>query len=471
MSEKDDVQGPDDTQMGLIRMNDLLFDEDEEYSVTSHVRMREFQFLGNSVSSPNPVPIDIPMGADLLNGRKSFISFRLSFASANAETQFHFPIGMGAMSLFSQIRIVSRAGVEISRYLYAPQIARHEMMNCVPLGTADMNGMSYFGDGASTRANLSNTSYDICIPLACLHGFFNTKNLIPTNAMGMLRLELTLNTVRGAMRISGGAEPTSFSLSNISVWGQAHTLTDSALMTLNFIAAQRGLNFYFTDILANMTNGTASTVPVTTAASRSRCLMAWVHVQATRADAADDDMTRTVDPTDDTKVFWNLGGLYFPTRTIERLVNLWTHNIIAENAYVNGMHERPTEIVFKQSQARVNRGLPGFRIVAAGTTNLSAVINTASAVVGHTLNFDVDAITSEFYYDRSWATGGYGTHAVSLERSEILEANGLSIGASRPLNLTITPTGNANTPFTVYVFVKHHKLLTCTSDGNMVVSE
>jgi hypothetical protein len=262
--------------------------------------------------------------------------------------------------------------------------------------------------GGATIAN--NSSLSVCVPLSWLNPFFASSRLIPTQAIGTLRLELLLAPAVEALIASN----VTYQIQNVNVVADTFSLSDAALRSLNMIAAQSGLAYEWESVhtTVNTSNGTSANF--VSLKSASRALGATLHIAETARLTTDSSNSMNNEPFAVTQSQWSLGSQYLPVRPITTI----------PGHYYNLLYS------FDSLQ--------------------------------HCREFAPQLSMDEF-------VASHGMVAATLERSSVLQANGQATRSSRPL-LADVSWENA-VPRTTFMFLRYQRLLLCYSDSNLVLKE
>jgi hypothetical protein len=314
----------------------------------------------------------------------------------------------GVMGLFRQTVVRARSGQELSRFSYANLYNHDSMPFECQAGT-----MNCLASGMGTNTTFpQNTWTKVAIPLPWLNPFFSGSRLIPTQCIGTLRLEFLLANKAEAMFSAGGTHD--FAVRNVEILVDTYSLADSALRSLSMVAAQSGLAYSWSDVHTTLATSDGQHATMVSLKSASRATGAHVHIVET-ADFIDAQKDSMVNETYDVSQYqFSLGSMYMPAAPITHIVS----------AFYNALN---------------------------GFDSLK-----------HCREFSAD-ITYNKFVER------YGIPTVTLERSSVLQANGMATSSSRPLIADIY-FANAKQR-SLFLFLRYQRVLLCLSDSNLVLKE
>lgn len=290
-------------------------------------------------------------------------------------------------------------------------------------GGAVTSAVDHHARGQTLVSDANNGSTDTfySIPLSILSEFFNSDKLLPPYALAGMRVELemaspnialeTFVTATGAPIASTG--DFTFSVTNLRVQLDSHTLTDSVQKGLARMSANEGLDLHFSSWFHDRHTmaGSEVTVNVTKALSRvediqivSRQAVQYTDVNAATAVQS---LQNEAAYLSNTSKKWqiSIGSMFFPSHPVSD-----THS-----AYM----------LAQQGRKHTNR-----------------------------VSYD------------DFALKGLGIVRGALERSQILNGSGIAISATRGATIQYTDNNGSNP--TLDLFVKHTRLVSVFLD-NVVV--
>jgi hypothetical protein len=280
-------------------------------------------------------------GTDYVDPQLACLSFTFSFAGA---TTANFGTGLGACSLFEEIRIYSKNGIEVDRIQSANFLAkilgdwRYSREAATNLQMAGINYTNTVAAAAGI-SYLADTDYQIVIPLKLLSGFFRPTvedMLIPAGLASGLRIEMTLSSDYARIFLEAGGTVTGFTVSNPAMLMSLSSMNDPTQVALVNESAQSGLEYTFPSYFATkLRPGAVSLVNQQVMKAVSQC----TRVFATAYLIADVD-TKTSDgfasiaTPDLTHGFgsfqFRVGSSYYPQQTVTNLIEAL---YIAQNAF------------------------------------------------------------------------------------------------------------------------------------------
>lgn len=260
-------------------LNDLLTNENLEYNLPSNATVvveknqKVFFFDKTTyVSGEDRMVITLNSGGDFIDGRNSYLAFKLKLAGAAPDAVDFQTFGEGsACNLFQELLIRSRDGEELERIrnLNSLCATKGRWMNAQDY-LDKLGSMSGYRSnklssttGATTAPFLADAYSDeelgaakyagkvFCIPMRDISALFDTDKLLPSFLMAGLRLEFILaplvsvihshKAYAGNVYADGAKDPTSYTISDPLVRLQTLKLSDSVMNKLTEVAANKGL--------------------------------------------------------------------------------------------------------------------------------------------------------------------------------------------------------------------------------------
>ena len=235
-------------------LGELLVAENLEYNLPSAASVvvsktsKQYFFDKNEYKNDSDrMIITLNSGSDFINGRNSFLTFKLTVDSTDAEP-VHFGSG-SASNIFSEILITSRDGSEIERIrdlnvlcaLKARWMNAQDSLNNIQ----SQSGYNGVGDSAYTEADWNaklGVGYQFVIPMRDLSSLFDCDKLLPSFLMSGLRLQFVFEKPAIALMGTGeNAEVNGYTVSNPVMRLETLKLSDSVMNQLTQNAANSGL--------------------------------------------------------------------------------------------------------------------------------------------------------------------------------------------------------------------------------------
>jgi hypothetical protein len=371
-------------------LNGLSYQPSEELSLASTHRIRHFPCLSQVTEQSQSFYIDVSVGSDLIAPMNSWISFDLTVATAD-QAPVELPAN-GGLSLFRELIARSRSGMEIDR------------IRNVHIFSHDVNVLEYtyganetIGTAALQGVQLAHNSVTrVAFPMSWICPFMRGDKLISTQSIGNLRCEFLLETALTAL-ITTSDTTAAFNIRNVEISVDTFSLADSALRSLQMIASESGLAYEWESVSTTISKSQGNSANLVSLKSASRALGAFVHIAETDSltDNESDSMKNEVYSVNSSQ--FALGSQYFAVKPIESAV---------EN-YLNTLYSCDS--------------------------------------LGHPREF-APQLSLEEYNEQ------YGVVATTLERSNVLQANGQAVSASRPLICQLLWEDAADR--TTYLFLK-----------------
>ena len=285
----------DDLDQQILGLNGLAYPASEELSLANAHRLRYFPALRDNDAGGTSGYVDISVGSDLIAGCASWLEFDIAVTGGDAVLPPN-----GAMALFRETIVRARSGQELDRYQHA-NLHNHDAMPVACTYGTHQTVATAMGAGVTIG---NNQALSVCVPLSWLNPFFASSRLIPTQAIGTLRLELLLAPAVEALIASN----VTYQIQNVNVVADTFSLSDAALRSLNMIAANSGLAYEWESVhtTVNTSNGTSANF--VSLKSASRVLGATLHIAET-ARLTTDSMDSMSNETFEVKQSqWSLGS-------------------------------------------------------------------------------------------------------------------------------------------------------------------
>lgn len=405
-----------ETNDALLSLNALTYRKTYPLAVASSTQWRVFRALRSGYTQGDTIIVDVTPGAAFFDPAVSYLQFEFAntgggAADLDAEIGFY-------PGLLSEVVVRARSGLEISRStshgLGQTLTAQYTYSTNYMLTIGSTYGTL---DAYELKANATQV---VCIPLPDVSPFFGTPTLIPSQ-LGQIRLEITI-----APFIEMFTQNNNFgalSINNVQVWTKCYDLADTALKRLSFIASQTGLVLPYVDRYLTRSIPVGGVINTNSLKAASRAISAFVCPMRDRAVSRDG-----------TNGMSNLATFpWFPTNTFQ--FSLGSQFLTAEP--VRGVE-------------------PG--MVQA---------NHAFGMWGRAKDGVNNNVTSLQFLGGN-AVRGCAIMACNLERSHVLQLNGMAVSSSRPLLVTGQMAAN---PTSLFYYLNFLRLLYVFSDSNCSIKE
>ena len=398
----------------------------------------------NYSSAQNEAICDWNTGAEFVNPRRSYLTFKVKLSADSGTPTANFGHG-GAANLIRRVVLTSRSGVELSRTEeYNLLVSKTMRYGCSRAHVQQFGELMGLNDDSSTLgqddAQLSTTDRVFIIPLYQLSPFFagDGKSLIPPQLAAGPRLQLSLEDDKRALVTTSAvaANNPKYEISEISVMTNVTTMVDSWQKQINEESARDGLTYSYPE-----RHTTQSTLPtgqtrinIEVRKAVARAMLAFTVTQTDGAtggaDYTKDNMKS--DSYAASSVEYRLGSLYPTQQPVKS----------AEEMYYIAQSVWDSDVLDCKRTNAVS--LQGFK------TSTAAGASTGAS--------DGDAVT-----------------ATSLERNDVsingvLNIGGLPTNNSRVLSTDITLGGSLGSPAQTYLFMKHLRVCKAYLD-NVSISE
>jgi hypothetical protein len=317
----------------------------------------------------------------------------------------------GALSVFRETIVRDRAGAEMDRSQYHNIMIRDHLKTNCTFGTSQTMG-------SVTAPNLEMTSGEqniVCVPLSWVNPLFSSPKLLPTNIIGSLRLEFILASAVEALILAsdaGDGATATYEVSNMNVWLDCYSMADSALRSMQMIASSSGLAYPWVSQHCTVNTSDGTYASIVSLKSASRALGASLHI------AESDDLTEWKEDSmknedfDVTSSQWSLGSMYMPVKRLDSKPAHFCNTLYANDAF------------------------------------------------GHCREYASQLTIDDFL-------SGYGTLNTTLERSNVLDAQGSATSSSRPLICDVN--WKTSEDRTTFLFLAYQKVALCFASGSTVV--
>ena len=323
----------------LLVAEDLTYDLPSAASVVVEKNSKTYYFDKNEYKHDSDrMIITLNSGSDFINGRNSFLVFKLTVPST--ATELHFGSGSAA-NIFSEILITSRDGSEIERIrdLNVLTALKARWMNAQDSINNIHSQSGYNGDDAGsgyTKAQWTpklKAGFEFVIPMRDLCALFDCDKLLPSFLMSGLRIQFVFE--KPATAIVGSDQPVAaYTVSNPVMRLETLKLSDSVMNQLTQNAANSGLVIPIdTYDLTRDTTAATNKVNIEVRRNVSQVLGVIVksRVSADLVDVTKDSMGSEVFKVADYR--FRLGSQFVPSSNVTRKTEMYGLAQIAFNKY------------------------------------------------------------------------------------------------------------------------------------------
>lgn len=341
LKDKGEAMSVGSNALSIMELNGLKYRIPQPLS-TGVMRTYKREFAQKqSYNTQAPVIFDFNTGTSYVEPQSALLSFELVLLQTTGGATYQWGEGLGACSLFSEIRIISKNGVEIDRVQSANVLAKvlaDYTMSAEARRNMEMaDGFAAGGAGLVTAAN-TRLVVPITIPLKLISGFFRPTvegMLIPAGLSSGLRIEMTLAPAsRAFQQTGGGAAPLSYTVENPEILMQLTDLNDPVQSALMKESAANGLEYTFPSYFATEVSNQGSsqiTEQVKKAVSQATRIFTAIY------DKGVDDVDllakpgfKQINPDRYGAYQYRVGSSYYPQQTVTRPTEFWA---IANSAF------------------------------------------------------------------------------------------------------------------------------------------
>lgn len=233
---------PSSLARGDMRVNNLVYKQPERVSLAVNRTMKRQNFERASYASDETAIIRFNTGSDYVRCSNSYLTFEATAVGSTPVASF----GVGsAMNFVDSIKATTRSGTSLDTHekanLWSAKTLRHKNSQDWVNNYGSMMGM-----GTATSATLTSTPRRFIIPLSKLIGLFDPVGGVdmPPNIAAGLELQIQFADFRKALLVVSGTV-TGYSITKMSIMTDLVTLSQPTQKTLNFEAAQSGLEYVY----------------------------------------------------------------------------------------------------------------------------------------------------------------------------------------------------------------------------------
>lgn len=390
MEEKNETAMPK-SNFSMLSDNGILYRAPSQLSSVV-ARTYKVEYAQRSLYTKTaPIIFDWNTGTSYVDPQTAILSFDILLSKTNVENaSVSWGGGLGACNLISEIRIISKNGVELDRCSEAGQLAKILSDWTMSAETRDNLGMCDgvdFLDGEAVPIALEGTAVTtvkVSIPIKVLSGFFRPTvkgMLLPAGLASGLRIEMSLMDEKRAFQAETGViEGLKYEIENPQMLLQLSDFNDPTQNLLITESARAGLEYnfpsYFSTTVSNA-SGDKIREQLKKAVSQANKVFAVV----LNADAVNGYETLERSgfdsmPSSQIKSFnYRVGSQYYPLERLTRPSDYWA---IASAAFdeLRNMEWRPNQLNYLNFNT-------GGKCLAAASLDMSDRINLSGSKINN----------------------------------------------------------------------------------------
>ncbi len=390
MSDEKSAMPKSDASM--LADNGILYRSPSQLSSTVARTYKNEYAQRSEYSTGAPVIFEFNSGTSYVDPQLALLSFDLQISNANvAPLTLTWGGGLGACNLFSELRIISKNGVEIDRTqecgLLAKVLSDYTMSKESRASLEMCDGYATTYDGVATGFVVpaaGSVTVPITIPMTVLSGFFRpiVKGMyIPSGLAAGLRLEMQLEEADRAFttETAGAADGNiTYKILNPQMLLMLSDLNDPTQNSLFSQSASTGLEYNFPSYFSSkVSNGTSNRINEQLKKSVSQANRAFA-VVLDRSDANYESLLHSgynSAPASRISAFnWRLGSQFYPLERLTRVPNYW--------AIANACFNELRDLEWKPNQVNFSKFVNGSAIAAA-SLDMSDHINLSGSKINN----------------------------------------------------------------------------------------
>jgi len=395
------------TNFSMLQDNGILYRAPSQLSTTvARTYKIEYAQRQSYDGIASPMIFDWNTGTAYVEPSTAILSFTIVITNNDPMEAYHLSWGggLGACSLISEIRIISKNGVELDRTSEAGQLAK--ILSDYTLSKAGREN-AQMCDGEMFREitllSLQTTGIEISIPLRLLSGFFRPTvqdMLIPAGLASGLRFEFTLqNPDRAFYSSTAGAENgnISYKIENPEMLLQLSDMNDPVQSALFNQSAKTGLEYNFPSYFSSKVSNAGSTrinEQLKKAVSQAnKCFAVVLPKQLDKTKDYENILSSGFNSTnaDNVKSFnWRLGSQYYPLQALTKPSKYW--------AIANACFNRLRSIEWAPNQVDYDKFNVGGKCILSTTLDMSDRINLSGSKINNSsvleLRMELDSTDS-----------------------------------------------------------------------------
>lgn len=234
----------------LLQVSNLKYKMPASLGIVSRRNHRQDFFQQSTYNAGETMVLDCQTGSDFVDTTNSWLVFKLSAVDASGD------LASGSCAnIFNRIRVSTRTGKEWTRLENANLIIKFlQVYDCEDDWKKTIGVSQGYGVGAADANEVPTTGKIFVLPLWVIP-CFNRKELVPSQTMEGLRIELYLESTDVALSVpSGSPSPSSYKVDNPRIQWDCYDLGDAYKRKISEMASKQGLNLlhkeYFHTIVA-----------------------------------------------------------------------------------------------------------------------------------------------------------------------------------------------------------------------------
>jgi len=375
----------------MLQDNGILYRAPSQLSTTVS-RTYKIEYSQREKYEVNtPMIFDWNTGTSYVEPTTAILSFGIAITNTNnSNLDLSWGDGLGACNLFSEIRIISKNGVELDRCSEAGQLAKIRSdytLSVAGRSNAEMCD-GYPKDGEIVAISESTVIIDVSIPMRLLSGFFTpvvNDMLIPAGLASGLRIEFILQSANRAF-YSSSAEAEdgdiTYAIMNPQMLLQLSDMNDPVQSALFTQSSKTGLEYNFPSYFSTkVSNGTSTRINEQLKKSVSQANKCFaVVLPKTGIITSDYERIRTsgfnsVDAYRIKSFNWRLGSQYYPLQPLTSSTNYW--------AIANACFNRLRGIEWQPNQVDYAGFTVEGKCILATTLDMSDRINLSGSKINN----------------------------------------------------------------------------------------
>ena len=399
-------------QVDIMSLNGLKYRIPQPISTGVSRSYKKEYSQKNDYQKNQVMVFDLNTGTNYVNPDTALLSFKFQLVQPAAGAPgggdtVKWGGSLGAASLFTEIRIISKNGIELDRISDAAQLSKIFVDYSVSNDMAGELEMSQ-GYGAAESENLiltGNTSFtnalECVIPMKYLSGFFRPTikgMLLPAGLASGLRIEISL-TPDLVQSIVAPQVPTSYTVTDPVLILETTEMNDPVQGALMKESASNGLEYTFPSYYSTKLNVAASgTIATQVNKAVSQATRMFLTLQAPLvADASEVllDSFKSLPITDYKSYQFRVGQNYFPNLLVDRTTEKMSYALSAVNGWSDGTGIN----VSFDDYIRDGKGLVATSLETADRLNLAGLMLNNSSTGEIRLTVDTNPVRGVLFLE------------------------------------------------------------------------